>query len=221
MRVGATAAPPTGDAWVTPDLSTWAEVSGANYTHAGSTWGSGSGTMRLTATHGYPDSGLDAGGIQSGDLGLTVGDVRAIVCELTFSSDFPTDEAGRRGLVVALVDGATLSADEGVYGGLERTAAGNYTLSCGVVGNTTITRDANDTSRPGVVVVTFPFDSDGPVGVAVSGKGGGRRYSTSDAQNEPNATSAVHMMLLGMRETTGTGTLDIVLTGFRYKVVSA
>jgi hypothetical protein len=204
--------------WVSPDLSTWSELSGASYDHAGSSWSSNGGTMRISATHGYPDAGLDAGGIVSADLGLTFANVLAIVVELVIGV-IPTSETGVRGVGVALLNTNSLESGKGVVMAPARLSGGNYQLHSWKVGSSASTA-AGITGPWGTVSVPFPFTEDGPAAGMMGAKGA----SLVRVLDSPSLTAfdtGCRIGLFALRATTGSSVIDVPVTSIRYQVITA
>jgi len=204
--------------WVSPDLSTWSELSGASYDHAGSSWSSNGGTMRISATHGLPDAGLDAGGIVSADLGLTFGDVIAVVVEFAVGT-IPTDESGDRGIAVGLINTNSLEANKGVLCSPIRLGGGNHKAGGGLTG-TTMSVTTGSSGALGVARVVFPFTAAGPadgqIAVDIGGTVRSKQAGTATAFD-----TGCRLVLLALRGSTGSLTIDAPLTSIRYQVITA
>ena len=210
-----------GATWILPTLSTFSELSGASYDHAGSSYSANGGTAKTTETHGEPDAGLDAGGIVSPDLSLTLSEYSALVAEFDVD-DIPAAGSGTKSLYFALLNTNSLESGKGVYAGVERLAGGAYRLVAGVVGSNSST-SGQFNAVFGRVRVTVTFTDTGiPGGISIAGVQAGRAAEyTASTGVEPIAfnTGVRVAILVGVESNHALNDVEIDFSDLAYQFI--
>jgi hypothetical protein len=218
------AAAASGPTWVAPDLTTYTELAGASYDHGASSFSANGGTLGTSDTHGAPDLGLDAGGIVSADLGLTLSDYAAVIIEFDCDSIPTASGQGTVGIYAALLNTNSLESGKGLYAGVVRLAGGAYRLEAGVVGTTPST-SAQFNEVFGRVRITIPLSDTGiPTGIGIGGEQAGRpaEFVSSHASTEPVAfDTGVRLAILADIETSHATGSDRapVFSDFQYSFI--
>lgn len=212
-------------AWVEPDLTTWSELSGASYDHAGSTYTDNGGTLKTSDTHGRVDAGLDAGGIVGPDLGVTLSDYSKVEIKVTVT-DIPAAGSGYKGLLFALIDTTTLTATRGIYAGIAMAAGGTYQVIAGVLGGVPAQTKINTGSGTalGEVVITFELEAGVPYGVVIRGSQGGTVRWADSQGGAAFSGGEPRLAILGEVEQVGTLAANAVecdFTGFAYRLLTS
>jgi hypothetical protein len=211
-----------GATWTLPDFTTYAELAGASYDNAGSSYSANGGTAKTTETHGEPDGGLDAGGIVSADLSLTLSDYSAFVAEMDVD-DIPAIGSGTKSLYFALLNTNSLQSGKGLYAGVERLASGAYRLVAGIVGaNPNISAQHNTVF--GRVRITIPFTDTGiPAGISIGGVQAGRAAEfTASSTVEPVAfdTGVRAAILVGVESNNASNDVEIDFSDVAYQFIA-
>lgn len=207
----------SGVARVTPDLATWDEYPGPSYDHASSSYSGNSGTLETATDLGNLNASLNAGGIVSPVLDLSL--YSSIEFQLTVTN-IPAQGQGYKGIHFALFDdnSGSFNTGRGVYGGVRRTAAGSYFVTAGIIGSNPDTAQ-NGGGQPGVVIGQVPIFSSRPSSIMVTGL-----VSASPLNPDGNGglafLTSARIGLFAIVETTNAGNaLSIPFTGFSYFLV--